>query len=85
MNISKYFIFLFLLGLIAVPRVHAQTTVCDSVTPRFIVDLTKDPNGTYISPAVIRGGYCCGATGNVKCIEFSVTLHPDAEGVIFDI
>lgn len=58
---------------------------CDSIVPSFIANLTNDPNGEYVSPAVQRDGFCCGATGNVKCIEFVVTLHPDAEGVIFDI
>ena len=58
---------------------------CDSIVPSFIANLSNDPNGEYISPAVQRDGFCCGVSGNVKCIEFVVTLHPKAEGVIFDI
>ena len=85
MNPGRYFLFLLFIGFLSISDVAAQSTVCDSVTPKFIVDLSQDPNGTYISPLVVRNGFCCGSTGNVKCIEFSVTLHPDAEGVIFDI
>ncbi|MEA3447599.1 MAG: hypothetical protein U9Q98_03995, partial [Bacteroidota bacterium] len=64
---------------------HAQSGVCDSVVPYFEADLSADPNMTWESPSVIRQGYCCGNGGVDRCIEFSITLHPDAVAVIFDI
>jgi len=58
---------------------------CGAGTPTFIVDLSTDPNGTWISPDTIRDDTCCGATNPDRCIAFIVTLHPDAEGIIFNI
>ncbi|MFP5471284.1 MAG: PKD domain-containing protein [Bacteroidia bacterium] len=56
---------------------------CDPTVPSYVVDLTGAPNSTYISPNTGRAGICCTTADN--CVEFIITLHPDAVGVIFDI
>ena len=65
----------------------AQSGVCDNNTPFFEVDLTSAATMTYISPSVVRKGRCCGEVGPPppRCIEFEVTLHPDALGLSFNI
>jgi gliding motility-associated-like protein len=56
---------------------------CGTSTPVFYVDLSADPNATWLSPSIARDDTCCGSSGN--CIQFIVTLNPLAEGVIFDV
>jgi gliding motility-associated-like protein len=58
---------------------------CDPSVPTFTVDLSNDPNGVFNSPLVARVGNCCGTTNPDKCVSFVITLHPLAEGIIFDI
>ena len=58
--------------------------ICGPNVPSYTVDLSFDPNASWISPDTVRNDVCCGATG-VRCIEFIITLHPDAEGIILDI
>ena len=59
--------------------------ICDSITPVFTVDLTGQPNGTWISPDIYRDGYCCGVSGSDKCIEFIITLDSSANGINFNV
>ncbi|MFN5147916.1 MAG: beta strand repeat-containing protein, partial [Flavobacteriia bacterium] len=60
-------------------------------TPTFIVDLTGNPGGTWTSNPERRAGNCCDnpLTGTVEgdnnCVQFSVTLDPGAEGIIFSV
>jgi hypothetical protein len=75
------FIFILLFGL-GITYSNAQ---CGAGTPTFIVDLSADPNMTWISPDTARADTCCGAVSPDRCVEFIVTLHPDAEGIIFNI
>ncbi|MES2141116.1 MAG: PKD domain-containing protein [Bacteroidota bacterium] len=65
----------------------AQSGVCHSQTPFFAADLSLDPNGTWVSPPSTRDEICCGVTGPPppRCIEFSVTLSPDAVAINFEI
>jgi len=63
--------------------VYAQP--CGPTTPSFTVNLTGDPDSTWISPTVQRDDTCCGATAPDKCVEFWVTLDPAAQGISFNI
>ncbi|MES2285163.1 MAG: PKD domain-containing protein [Bacteroidota bacterium] len=63
----------------------AQSGNCDPQTPFFNVDLSSDPNGSWTSPTTTREDYCCLVTGSDRCIEFLVTLSPDAVAVNFGI
>ncbi len=78
-------LFNLLVLLFCAPPHTAFAQLCDSITPTFMVDLSYDPNANWISPNVNRDGNCCNTTNPDKCIEFVITLHPDAEGIIFDI
>src|SRR5688572_24899432 len=63
--------------------IHAQN--CDSITPVFNVDLSGQPNGTWISPSVVRTGKCCGVTGSEECLQFNLTLDTGANAISFNI
>ncbi len=66
-------------------KVHSQV-YCTGDTPFFSVDLTGNPSGTWISPAVQRDGSCCGGGANqVNCIEMMITLDPSAIGINFSV
>src|SRR5688572_3062422 len=63
---------------------HSQTG-CDPTVPSFVVDLSGSPTLSWLSPPVVREGNCCGTVSPDVCIEFIITLHPAANGIIFDI
>ncbi len=58
---------------------------CDSITPSTAVDLTASPNMSWTSLPIIRNGNCCGTSNPDRCLEFIITLHPDAIAVNFTI
>lgn len=59
---------------------------CDVDTPYFVVDLSADPSLSWLSPAVIRDGSCCGGgPDQVNCIELAIILHPNAIGINFQV
>ncbi|HEX4888264.1 MAG TPA: hypothetical protein VFV37_09495, partial [Luteibaculaceae bacterium] len=64
---------------------YGQSGNCSSNTPFFTVDLTGNPNGTYVSPAVSRAGTCCGNSNPDRCLEFQIRLDPNAVAIEFDI
>ena len=75
------FIVIFFIG----KSLYSQVN-CTNNTPFFTIDLTGNPSGTWVSPAVVRNGSCCGGgTNQVNCIELSITLDPAAEGIIFNV
>jgi gliding motility-associated-like protein len=82
---KKIYVFT-LIFLAAVTRgdpVYSQ--ICDAITPVFTVNLTGQPNGTWISPTIVRDGYCCGVSGADACVEFIITLDSTANGINFTI
>ncbi|MBI2279895.1 MAG: SprB repeat-containing protein, partial [Bacteroidetes bacterium] len=84
MRLIIYISFLLLLFVGLLPdKLSAQ---CDPNTPTFTVDLTGNPQGTWISPAVKREDDCCGGgAGFTNCVLFIITLDPDAEGISLDL
>ena len=52
--------------------------------PTFSVNLTGNPAGTWTSNPTQRAGDCCVPPDN-NCVQFTVTLDPGAEGIIFSI
>src|SRR5688572_20314994 len=64
---------------------YAQSGLCDSNVPFYAVDMSGDPDSTYISPQDVRNRWCCGATAPDRCIEFEIILDSNAIGIIFDI
>ncbi len=63
----------------------AQSGLCDPTTPYFEVDLSNDPNGTWISPPSTRVDNCCATSKPDRCIEFEITLAPEAVAINFQI
>lgn len=64
---------------------NAQASLCGPTTPTFTVNLTGNPNGTYMSPSIQRNDTCCGSTPPDQCVQFIVTLDPAAVGLIFTV
>jgi len=57
----------------------------NSLLAQIPVDLSDDPNASYLSDDIRRDGAICGARHPDKCVEFIITLHPNAGTVLFDI
>ncbi|HOL99135.1 MAG TPA: hypothetical protein PLE86_11705, partial [Bacteroidales bacterium] len=70
---------------IVINKTKAQSGVCNPGVPFFNVDLSTNPDMTYISPPVVRNQLCCSSSNPDRCIEFSITLHPDAIALNFEI
>lgn len=51
---------------------------CINDVPLLYVDLSSNPDSTYISPTITRTGNCCGASNQIRFISFYATLHPNA-------
>ncbi len=58
---------------------------CGPNVPSFQVNLSNNVNGVWISPDTARFGNCCGTVSPDKCVEFVITLHPNATHVSFNI
>lgn len=58
---------------------------CGPGVPAFNVDLTGSPDSIWTSPSVSRNGNCCTSTPPDKCIDFIITLDPNAAGITFNI
>ncbi len=71
-------------GILFLLCLHQSLTYaqCGSGTPSFTVDLSNNPDSTWYSSSVMRNDTCC-ASG--PCVEFIVTLSPDAEAITLDI
>lgn len=58
---------------------------CDSITPSFLADLSGTSDAFWISPDTARIGNCCGTSNPDNCVEFELLLHPESQGIVFDI
>ena len=65
----------------------AQCPLCTDEVPFFFVDLTSDPDSSWLSPNVVRDGECCGETGPPppRCIHFSLILPEETIAIAFEI
>ncbi|MBU2019601.1 MAG: gliding motility-associated C-terminal domain-containing protein [Bacteroidetes bacterium] len=80
----SYVSLIILLSIISlINNVYSQG--CDPSTPSLTVDLSSSPTASYTSPLISRNGKCCGATNPDRCLEFVITLHPDATAINFQI
>ena len=64
---------------------YSQSGNCDATVPFFSLDFSGNPDTLWVSPDIQKVDQCCGAKKNENCVEFEVTLDPDAEGIIFQI
>ncbi|MCR9172362.1 MAG: PKD domain-containing protein [bacterium] len=83
LNLHRLTTLLFLTGMFFSYQSVAQ--YCDPTVPTFNVDLSASPNVNWTSPLVARNGNCCGTTNPDNCLEFVITLHPNAIAVNFQI
>ncbi len=74
---------LVLLFLTSARPVHAQ--YCNGNVPTFNVNLTGNPNGSWISPNVARFDNCCGTNPPDNCVQFIIILDPQSQGISFNI
>ena len=58
---------------------------CGPGVPTFNVDLTGNPDSTWISPPTVRSDTCCGVVAPDRCVYFIVTLDSSANGIVMDI
>lgn len=75
---------LLLISLLASSFIYAQ---CDPLVPLYQVNLSNNSDTTWIlleADALDRDGLCCSAASNENCIQFEITLHPNAAGIFFD-
>lgn len=64
----------------------AQVNPCTPNTPSYIVDLTSNPGGTWVSsPPIVRDGSCCGSQWPDRCIVFLITLDSSTVAINFNI
>lgn len=79
----------FIAAVVIIAMVHsfafAQSGNCHPATPFFDVNLSSDPNGVWFSPSVARSNLCCTNTSPDRCIEFEITLSPQAVAINFQI
>jgi large repetitive protein len=80
---KKIYYSLILIALLQAEKLSAQ--LCDPSTPVFAANLSGNPNGTWISPSVVRDGNCCTSTPPDVCIQFNLTLDSAAVGINFNI
>lgn len=77
------FICALLPALFSTQSVYGQSGLCDTTVPFFSVNLTGNPNGSWISPLTGRTGNCC--VNSMNCVEFQLTLDPAAIAINFQI
>lgn len=82
---GKYLKILFLLITVYSSTASAQDCDTCNSTVTIYVDLSSNPDSTWLSPEIGRLGYCCSATGSMNCIRFYVTVHPDADQLAFTL
>ncbi|MDD3685498.1 MAG: hypothetical protein PHE56_01905, partial [Bacteroidales bacterium] len=66
-------------------ELKAQSGFCDPTVPFQTVDLSSSPDATWTSPVIVRQDHCCGTGNPDRCLEFEITLHPDAIAINFQI
>jgi len=74
----------------ACPDCDLATVNCNAGVPHMTADLSGDPSAVWTSCNIRRGSMidtCCGYSqveSNERCIEFEITFHPNAVGVILE-
>ena len=82
-NFLKIKAFIILFFIVLSQNIFSQP--CTPNVPSLSVDLSSSPSASWISPLIQRMGNCCGTTPPDNCLEFWITLHPDAQGIIFNV
>jgi hypothetical protein len=56
---------------------------CQTHVPHFYVNLSGNPDSTWVSPSIGRQGLCCKAKSPDRCISFSVMIDENTIGIFF--
>jgi large repetitive protein len=78
----------FFIGIVSMmfsEKAFAQVPTCGSNVPFYRVDLTGQPNGTWISPNHVREGQCCSVTFPDVCTSLEIILDPRTAAINFKI
>ena len=81
-GVSKLVLSILLLFCFTFP---ANAQYCGPNVPTFTVNLTGNPNGSWISPNTNRNDNCCATTNPDVCVQFVITLDPQSQGILFNI
>src|SRR5689334_6849035 len=66
--------------------IRAQVPACDSLVPTFNIDFTGiTADSMWISPNVVKAGYCCGAGAPTRCIDFIILADVNTVGLKIEI
>lgn len=60
---------------------------CDPTVPYYQVDLSSAADTNWVlleADALDRDGQCCSASASDNCIQFEITLNPNAAGIYFN-
>ncbi len=80
-SIALFFIVVFMT---ASQNLLAQSQCSGS--PSYTVNLSTNAASSWTSTNITRAGTCCGGgSGNSNCVEFIVTLNPNAEAFVLEI
>lgn len=66
-------------------NVQAQVPTCGANVPYYLVNLTGNPGGTWVSPSHSRNDNCCGTVSPDRCTSFEIILDPLAAQINFEI
>ncbi|OFY87936.1 MAG: hypothetical protein A3F72_09235 [Bacteroidetes bacterium RIFCSPLOWO2_12_FULL_35_15] len=55
--------------------------LCDSIVPEFPIDFTGHPDTTWTIANIVRDGLCCAATNPNRCVEFTITMDVNQQGI----
>lgn len=76
-----------LMSLLFVSAATTSFGQCDPSVPLYVIDLSANADTSWVlyeADAQNRDGQCCSADPNENCIQFQITLHPNAAGIFFD-
>ncbi|TXC76226.1 T9SS type B sorting domain-containing protein [Luteibaculum oceani] len=81
----KYYLGISLLSFLILISSKLNAQICDSEVPVIEVDLSSNPDTSWVVPDLERKGTCCDAAKNAPCVAFNITLHPEATGINFGV
>lgn len=81
--VTKFYLHLiFAISIQLFVNIVAMAQPCSGGTPSINVNLTGNKDSTWTSSSITRGGSCC---SDNNCIEFSVTIDPNSNGIKLEI
>jgi gliding motility-associated-like protein len=85
MRTALHYLIAHLVFLFVTTEGNAQVPTCGSNVPYFLVNLTGQPGGTWVSPLHNRIGNCCGTISPDNCSSFEILLDTGTAMINFEI